>query len=138
MRGEGKEGGRFFLLSNSWLIQFGVLREKGRTILWKSVRRVPCSHWCPQLSSAPGSEASSQEQGWLSCVDHNTEVVSCWAEASLCVRLRTGWAPVVPVRGPRRQVSCQEFGLALQRQAPLPLPHSHPHCFFSPCPQFFR
>lgn len=75
MRGEGKEGCRFFLLSNSWLIQFGVLGEKGRTILWKSVRRVPCSHWCPQLSSAPVSEASSQEQGWLSCVDHSTEVV---------------------------------------------------------------
>lgn len=36
---------------------------------------VPCSHWCPQLSSAPVSEASSQERGWLSLC--GPQYVSC-------------------------------------------------------------
>lgn len=45
------------------LIQSGVLGEKGGPFSGSQCRRAPCSHCCPQLSSAPVSEASSQERG---------------------------------------------------------------------------
>lgn len=45
------------------LIQFGVLREKGRTILWKSVQKgCPVPTGVPS-SALPVSDASSQERG---------------------------------------------------------------------------
>lgn len=45
------------------LIQFGVLREKGRTIFWKSVQKgCPVPTGVPS-SALPVSDASSQERG---------------------------------------------------------------------------
>lgn len=52
---------------------FGVLREKGRTILWKSVQKgCPVPTGVPS-SALPVSDASSRERGLAGpCVDRNT------------------------------------------------------------------
>lgn len=66
------------------------------------------------------------------------ELCSRRAEASLCVRLRTGWAPVVPVLGPRRQISCWEFGLGTPAPGSAPSASLSPSLFLLPVSSVFQ
>ena len=109
------------------LIQSGVLREKGGPFSGSQCRRAPCSHCCPQLSSAPVSEASSQERGpGCPCGDRKMSVELGGPEAG---RVRPAEAGLG--RPPNRK-SCWESGLAAGARLHalclfLPLAFSSPH-----------
>lgn len=134
VEGEGKDRGQFILLSDS-LSATGC--PQGGPLSGSQCRRVPCSLWCPKLSSVqcprsflPGAGAGCP------CVGRKKSVPLHLAER--CRSIHGGGSSVCPPEGglvswgiwlsPGRptgsQTSCRHFGPALWSWDPIPLPHS--------------
>lgn len=133
VEGEGKDRGQFILLSDS-LSSTGCPR--GGPFSGSQCRRVPCSLWCPKLSSVqcprsllPGTGAGCPCVGRKKSVplhlDERCRSISPWQQRVSPEGRLVSWGIwFSPGRPIRSQTSCRQFGPALWSWGPIPLPHS--------------
>lgn len=102
--------------------------ERENHSLEVSAAGVPRPHWCPQLSSAPVSAASAQEQGWLSlCGPQHVSRAP--------IRLRQRACRARPARGGARRAGSPD-----SHPAPGSTPSTSlsPSLFLLPTPSVFE